>query len=596
MATAAEPANNVMTINGVRVASQTQAGTDYVNKVTHPPSTIPSGYCGVPDASHPNFVPLEVKCSDNVRIDYTLPDSATTTVNNLSSRLLFVQPSGGFVGSYVFHWTGSAWVQAANQGSSSTMPAITTNQPATKNVGYNFDNYVKDISTQRTVYKSTTTYLNATGFNNQGVNADAKFKPDVLHTSFSALRRDLNTDDERERFDALVCQLLGKEPVDIEVVSGRNVTTKRVSPLQATDFDYDVQVWDWANGTGTIAQLPNSVMYSIAGLLPETPADVIVSSPKGIEREAKLGGFTVEQPVDPVQLWTPNADNSRATGPQNPAGCTFSIIRCNNGSTISFAPLYNAASSGGFNGAADTPWNNLTWSYQMYDGLTVASSDVVNAIGAPYITVKGYTGIEGQARSTGSLQSFQKMLPLPDPEALQMAVGIHHARPDGLPAAANDFGTIAAVAAKFLPTVIPWIASLFSKNKSQTPAALPQQQRNGGRTRRLNALMRNVNLGLPSGGTVLPTFQNSTAFGNAAQVATPTNTPIGIQRNALPNPRRRRRNRPTTRIQVIEPVQPVVVTPRRQLAAVPRPIQAPLPQRRRRLNRTVNLSRYLATN
>lgn len=109
--------------------------------------------------------------------------------------------------------------------------------------------------------------------------------------------------------------------------------------------------------------------------------------------------------------------------------------------------------------ACDTPWQNFDWSYQMLDGLSVNATVTNN----PYITIKGFTGWECSATPHGSLLPFQRMLPLPDPEALQMAAGIFHARPDSLPSAANDWGTLGKVVMSALPAVGSWLTGLFGK-------------------------------------------------------------------------------------------------------------------------------------
>jgi hypothetical protein len=72
---------------------------------------------------------------------------------------------------------------------------------------------------------------------------------------------------------------------------------------------------------------------------------------------------------------------------------------------------------------------------------------------------------------------------MPDGEALSMASAIFHARPDSLPASANDFGTIASVLTSVLPEAWKLVKGLFShdsksekkpKDKESSPEKLSQ--------------------------------------------------------------------------------------------------------------------------
>jgi hypothetical protein len=451
----------VAKVGGVTIAAQTSAGSDYVKKVTHPPTTLPSGYGGIPDASQPNFIPLEVKAETNVPITFTVGASATTTTTTSATRMLFMQPSGGLVGSYVFYWTGSAWIQVGNQTVTGGVPAITTNTPATRLSGYNFNNFATDLASTRTAYKSTTFYLNATDFNNQGTITDAKFKPNIVRGKYQQLALEMSARHRKSLNDVLIRQF----KLD----------------LTDPDADYDIQIVDFTNGLGAINQLNafTAGAYAFTNVFPQTSSEVLTFSPKGATRMLREGSFIVQQPIQTVQLWS-NVTGSSETYPgiMQPRNTVYSIVRCDSGSDSIFAALMNGyQTSTVATGHSDTPWNNLDWSFTLIDGISSATTNV----SPPYITVKQFVGIEGSPRpESSSLLAFQKMLPLPDPEALQMAAGIFHSRPDSLPAAANDFGTIAKTLATFLPTAVTWLKGLFAKRDPQsgmTPTQMHAVQR-----------------------------------------------------------------------------------------------------------------------
>jgi len=585
MSTAAEPNNNVMTIQGTPIRAQTAAGADYVSKVCHPPTTIPSGYGGTPDASMPNFVPIEVKCESNIPVTYQTGISNTVspfieTRFPADGRILLVGPSGGYVANYVFYWTGQGWLSAGRQ-LPPLAPRIDNNTPATTCSGYNFANFHSDISSFRTVYKSSTFYLNATDFNNQGTVTTAKFKPDIYRVAAvdvermegpegRALRRavagqlNLNfkstpepdpltklvLDKKKSSHVDLMAKLMQAklnirdDDSDFEVIDEAEDEAIR-KHLRESVYQYDIQVWDLTSvdgGITTNSTNPASFLIFGAGL-PQSPADVLTMSPKGVMRAAKDGAFVVSQPVDPVQLWTSMQNNT--TSPSSftsPANLTMSLIKTVAVGTPSFQGLnngsnyYNIVSTAG-PPIVDMTWNNLDWHYTIFDGLSAPTFNTSGIpINAPYITDKTYFGIEGNARSQGSLTSFQRLLPLPDPEAMQMAVGIFHARPDSLPASANDFGTLATLAVKMLPTAVTWLKQVFGRKNaapqpqapnrslprpSRAPAPRRQAPQNANLSNRINALTAAVTNSIRRPPAVPRSFVNSTAFGNLRTLVGP---------------------------------------------------------------------------
>jgi hypothetical protein len=606
---AAEPGNNVMTINGTPITSQTIAGAQYVRKVTHPPTTIPSGYTGTPDASQPNFVPIEVKGEVNIPTTYNFPTSASASapVFPANGRILLVSPSGGYVSSYVFYWTGAGYIQATNQtASTGSFPAVNGNIPATTTSGYNFNNFNADFNMFRTVYKSNTYYLNATEFNDQGQVITAKFKPAITRGSVGALTRAMPLEERRNFLRALRARIshatqAKSRKTDYDSVIGRS-TAHRAQigrkqddfedldaelddepELRAGEFNYDVQIVEFPTGLGSATPLPfNRYSQTISGVLPATPSDVLTSSPKGVSRMAKEGAFVVAQPINPIQDWSVVVDGEDANaGDQNPSGTIYSLIRISAaaGTAPTYVGLFNGQSIGdapNTTATSDIAWNNLDWSYTMFDGLSQPTFNTSGIpINAPYITDKCYLGIEGAARSSGSLLSFQKLLPLPDPEALQMATGIFHARPDSLPATANDFGTIATVAAKFLPTALNWLSGVFSKGRGSGQRAPPRAQRNQTRAVRpapsrttnrqianLTNMVSNMAVQRP---TPMRSFTNSAATGQINNLYRAPRRPAPVSVRAARGARPLNRRRAPT-VAVRAP-QLAYVTPRRHRRA-----------------------------
>lgn len=467
-------------INGVKVHAGTSAGAAYVNKITHPPSPMSSEYQGRPDCSAPNVVLMELKAEENVPPILSFPTSASSTKTINPSSMMFIQTSGAVVMNYIFMWladsssTVMGWVQPQGQNAvASTQPTVTqATQPAVRSAGYNFNQWQSDIASHRKTYKSSTYYLNATNFNNQGIVTSAKFKPDIVHgTSLLGLIESHAGDYESSKsLIAAIKAACNHHGIQFKFEDdGFTFIDKDGVKLPGDSFSY--QIWEWGSFTGSKGStLPFSSQIYWNTLFPANSSELLVSSPKAATRPAREGAFVVLQQEDEIIPWISNYATSSNT-PANPSGLNLSFMRYLSGSSAVYIPLFNQTT---FNNTftpltADVPWGSLDWSYTIFEGLTVpATGPGVTLTSVPYITVKSILGLELQPRSSSSLATFQKTLPLPDDDAIKMAIGIMHARPDSLPASANDLGSIAATAMKFIPTAVTWLKEIFGK-KQQEP-------------------------------------------------------------------------------------------------------------------------------
>lgn len=544
----------VATLQGVHVHALTPAGAAFVKKVTHPPSEIPAEYQGTPDCSAPNVVQIEVKGEINVPPALQLPSSTTTVSNINPSSILFVQSNGCYVGNYVFYLVNNQWIQP--QSSPAVIPPSTGPQPlvlqlappATLNSGYNFENFSQDFSKFRTVYKSSTYYLNATGFNNQGTVTTAKFCPTVyganLPTNVHDILRLHKHDDKSTAslLDALNKAMgLTQKPANVtraedegyEILSEpkarKNYAFKNIKEVPTEVY---LQIVEFNSGAITVIPLSN--MYNVNNVMPETASDVLTMSSKGITRPAKDGAFVVLQQQGPVSEWT-TVNQSLPVYPTTPIRLLWSLMRTQDrDGAYNYAPLYSTNNQGGTlisPYAAEVPWNNLDWSYTLFEGLTIPPQNTPSTTltGTAYITVKTYVGLEGRVNSFSSLRPFQRLLPMPDADAITMVVGIMHARPDSLPASANDLGTIAATAIKFLPTAVGWLKDLFGGKKEQDKAMVeakefvrPKSQKEQGSAvskeiKELRNQLKKMNMKNDMGGTKLPSYKNNGNIPDAYQ-------------------------------------------------------------------------------
>jgi len=473
--------NVIGTLEGATITTPTTAGAAYVNKVTHPPSPMTGEYRGRPDCSQPNVVLMELKSEVNIPPILTFPTSATAVKTVNPSSVLLLQSSGALVSNYIFHYlsdsatTASGWVQPVGQ------PAVSGSQPAVSQVcsgctnfsGYNFGNWASDVGSFRQTYKSSTYYLNATEFNDQGTVTTAKFKPDIIQgTNLTTYLLSLTGDSQRNLADAIRVS-----------IANNNVSRREGEKIRFTD-GYEIidptapsgaipyQFVDFTNPAGSGGTLPFSTTLSWNTVLPLNASQLLTSSPKAATRPAKDGAFVVLQQEDEVMPWI-SVYNSSGASVVVPTGLLLSFMRFSVGSTLGYVPLFstNPTSTTSFTPfTGEVQWGSLDWSITIFEGLTVPTTVGTVLSSVPYITSKAFVGLEIQPKIGSSLVTFQRSLPLPDPDAIKMAVGIMHARPDSLPASANDLASIASTALKFIPSAVTWLKDLFGAPRQKAKA------------------------------------------------------------------------------------------------------------------------------
>jgi hypothetical protein len=404
--------------------------------------------------------------------------------------MLLLHPSGSKVATYNFMQVaigGSVgYMQPVNFPAISTVyPAVSnTTPPAANNSGYNWYNFISDIATVRSSYKSETVYLNATDFNNQGQITTSKFKPNILAVATAVSLFDSHAND-RQSLKSLYSALGLKVPLPkIKDEDGYEVIRDNVN-VAATLYGFGIQVLQvgvTTNGAA-VTSVYSSPAQFITGILPTNSSSVLTYSSKGTTRMLKEGSFVVHQNVGPISEWTSVATEGVSLSSTNaPNGVYVSLIRANYTNSYVYAPLYSDSAvlattlPGWYNSAFDTPWNNLDWAMTICEGITIPSTVGTTLSSVPYLSVKSFAGLEIQPNVGSSLLPFQSMLPKPDPTALKMAAGIFHERPDSLPASANDLGTIASTIVSFLPTAIGWLKNIFGSKPEAKPTPQPEQK------------------------------------------------------------------------------------------------------------------------
>lgn len=488
----------VLKDHGTEVCCKTVYGANYVKKVTHPPSD--ARFEGTPSKASPNVAIFEIMAETNVPVTFQTVRGGSEINDINATALLFLTPSGGKVGSYVFYKTANnTWAQQSwlNPPAGSSPKAIC----ATRNDAYDWQTqYARDFSSSRQAYKSTTFYLNATKNNNQGVVTTAKFKPSIINSLaelFRAFSIDLpNSDAPLTLRNLIKCHKAANHKQAVQQLSKiLEETTARfglptipeddgyqvISPNQSNGAnpsapfsDYYVQLFNLGTiDNGTVGTVGTDQSSWLNNVLPSDATQLLNLSRKAASRLAQEGAFVVQSDSDDVNLFTSVPIGRDANNYPGKNGLLLTLLIWFNPGpapgVINYVPLLDDSPRSGTEREkfSDIPWNMSDWSWTLFDGLSTTNSE---AWGLPYITVKTVTGWEAQPRTKSFAALIQRLLPLPDPDALEMAAGIHAQRPDSLPASANDLGSIASTVLQFLPSAVGWLKDLFGSKPKQEQA------------------------------------------------------------------------------------------------------------------------------
>lgn len=479
---------SVVNVAGTRVQCATVEGAAYLKKVVHPPSPLTPAYCGTPFRGNSQIALLELKGETDFPpvFNYnsgTIPLPVYNTIN--PSTMLFLTPSGGRVGSYAFQRIADdTYVQQTAINIDVTVEPVPT-APAALLSGYDFvKQYANDFSSHRIGYKSTTFYLNATAFNNQGTVASAKFKPDILSSELLSpalsgghksrgVHHDSHSFYERlqpkDRHNFLHAAQPFMTCLPHEVESDGFCTTAN-GDVGAPFSQFIAQFLNYGESSAVTTLFGGQP--AIKGLLPNTIADIQMLSKSAVMRPAVEGAYVVQSNSEDVNLFIQAPVVNNASGAVNLVQCFLTWY--NPTTNLHYYYLLRATQStildADIQSTQDIPWTEHDWSYTMFQGLSVPTSPTSTNNGLPYISVKTILGLEVQPRVFSSMRPFMRELPMPDEAALDLASILIRERPDCMPSAANDFGQIFSAITEYAPKVVDWISKAFGGSGSKQPA------------------------------------------------------------------------------------------------------------------------------
>lgn len=408
-------------VGGLALEMETGPGAAWTEKYLHPPGDRRPEYAGITDINNTPSVHLEYRLEDNIS---TIQGGAT-----VYPRVTMLILPGMQYPLAVFR---------TDQTGAVTQTGLAEQQ----NQAFNLESFIANAGSYRMAYKSTTAYLNATDFNNQGTVSTAKFRPEVQLLPTALFFEQYKN---HAGFEECARKLRG------------------LSKSKKPDDDFEVL------GLKSSPGIANSVQVIKLGRVPTSPSEVLQLNPKSCSRPAKEGAFMVSGFTQPTQEYKSLANSSTsAVAPFAPIGtaCYYEI----------YDPILNQNTITSFNSTKypglmfDVPWDTMEAGWIMFDGLSVAIGGAAAAT-PPYITLKTVIGAELEPLTTSVLQPLVDSAVVDDQKALRCGFGGMVQMQSSMPACANDFGSILATAAAYAPKVISWFSDLFGKKDGQKLSA-----------------------------------------------------------------------------------------------------------------------------
>jgi hypothetical protein len=433
---------------------------------------------------------------------------------------------------------------------------------------YNFNNWKNDAGLYRPAYKSITTYLNATAFNDTGACVAASFNPSILFggtlTELSIQHPDLFKGYVRYMHSVSKLTLTRDHPsyadghnifASLSIQSQHDIKriTSDSNPSIGIDPNTNIQILNLNSitetaGGGSRASIP-------------TMSQILNLSQRSYGGRAREGMFAVQKLNTATPRWHAST-NIIPTDSFLPGlyECWYGFVDSTGDRQV--VPFYEPAPPGtlraNFQHLRDTLWSmDFTFTWLRFEGLTFNPSQTSKQL----MIRKYYTGFEVQPAYASAWAGMQKTGPVPDLTAMQAVMDGFYNLKDAMPAKYNFLGTLLPMIGNGLMTFGSKLLSdlIAKKTENMTPAAVPQPLPQ--RQRRQRNQVSNPQKERGEIANINKTVQALASEIKAMRIHE------GIPRN-LPN-RRPRRRRVAPRLRVPNnspaPVQPLIVPSRNRL-------------------------------
>lgn len=423
----------------------------FVRKCLHPPSAIPN-FEGMPTNDARTQVTVEWRGIDLLNPPATLIGGVVSPVGFFDEYALLI-PNGGRVKylGFVKHPDTGVWDQdLSNVGITDT---------------YNWNNWISDANLYRVCYKSTTTYLNATMFNNVGMVSSCQFNPSILFsgTILSMIKT------QPDLFRRCVKTLMKDGHVRIEKFSKGDDSFEfhwvdlplhiRADLVDMLGLKKDEYLQLDPNTGFQMINFGNSGDTTLGAdsFIPSL-SQIMQQSQRSYTGKAFEGTFNVQRlnTISPEWLSATNT-NGGAGVPINKGLYNCNTYWFDSGFVPHQITLSDAAPIGTLTAAVpilkDTLWTkDMTWSWIHYKGLQLNTAGT-GGIQSEILAIKTYTGLEIQPTNRSAWAGMMKVSPRPDLAAMQLMMDGFYELKDSMPAKYNFWGTIGKVALKGLKLV-----------------------------------------------------------------------------------------------------------------------------------------------
>jgi len=462
---------NLDLFNDIRTQDEVQTRSEdlppraaFIQKCIHPPSAVPN-FEGLPTNDARSQVLLQwrnVQLMANPYIwDYTVHSVRAVTAADLTTfNYAILCMNGARVLSVPFIYNRTSNTMDQDYNNVDTQDA------------FDFTNWHKEANLYRPAYRSVTTYLNATAFNNTGMVVGQQFNPNILFggtltelaltnpkvfylwMSCAYKRGQLHTHRENACSLDTPCEMWDELPKYI-----REETSRVLGLPPTTHFELDpntnLQIFNVGivgNGTGTKATCV------------PTASQILNNSMRSYAGKAYEGTFSVSRLNTLTPSWL--AGSNTYVGSITPQNGLYQCYVMTTGTDglPHIAALYDNAKIGdvelGLTVLLDTLWSkDMTWNWVLYEGLSMNSQ---TSVSTQLLIKKYYTGYEVQPTPKSAWAGMIQLAPKPDIMSLQALMDAFYDLKDTLPAKYNFLGTLASLI-PLIPSAVDAISSIFKK-------------------------------------------------------------------------------------------------------------------------------------
>jgi len=405
---------------------------DFLLKMSHPPRS--QAFAGLPTEDTRSQVCTEY-VNQFLQIQSKYVEGTTTFNRDNPTRVAFLQLTGLRILhiAFVTNLTDDRWYQDIANTAVNTL--------------YNFKrNWTSDVQLYRPTFRSHTSTLNATAFNDTGMVAVNQFNPALL---FQGVLSDFSTKETQ----------LFIEHVKTNIKNGHYQVLKRDEESEWKVFPKFVrdEVKDKLN-VENLKIDPNASIQilnlgSIGGVFDFVPdaSQILTQSTRSYGSAAKEGTFTVTR----LNTETPKFINA---GNLKPSTDSFKGLyqceiawRAPDGGII----LLGLTESDGISKLYDTAWSSdKTASWTLYEGLSY-NAQALPKSNQQILIHKYYLGAELQPSLQSAFAGMCRLAPKPCFKNMQDLMLLFYDMKDSMPARYNFFGTLISAGANLLKKHAP---------------------------------------------------------------------------------------------------------------------------------------------